>query len=302
MNYIVTGGAGFIGSNLVEQLITNGNTVHIIDNLTSGDIRNLTTTYSKVTFSPKFEEKTPEKCDGIYHLGFPSSSPMYKKDPKLVASALHDTIQVFEYASTKKIPVVYASTSSLYNGNPTPWSETLTVKITDYYTETRYYVERLAELYHNLKNLNTFGLRLFSVYGENEKYKGQYANLVSQFIWDMVADKSPLIYFDGEQKRDFIHQSDVVNAFIKAMELLDPKKSICDVVNVGTGKNYSLNELVKMINKGIGSQLKPTYENPNLKNYVQDTLADTTKMHKLIGKHKIDLPKGLEKVIQATKK
>lgn len=302
MNYIVTGGAGFIGSNLVERLITGGHTVHIIDNLTSGDIRNLTNTYSKATFSPKFSEKNPEKCDGVYHLGFPSSSPMYKRDPQLVAAALHDTIEVFEYASAKKIPVVYASTSSLYNGNLTPWSETLPVKVTDYYTETRYYVERLADLYHNLKNLNTYGLRLFSVYGENEKYKGQYANLVSQFIWDMVTDKRPLIYFDGEQRRDFIHQSDVVAAFIKAMGLLELKESVCDVVNVGTGRSCSLNELVEMINKELGTDLQPKYENPNLKNYVQDTLADTTKMHRLIGEHRVDLHEGLVKVIKATKK
>jgi len=302
MYFIVTGGAGFIGSNLVERLTTSAHTVHIVDNLMSGDIRNLAATYDKVTFSPKFEGKCLEKCDGIYHLGFPSSSPMYRKDPKLVASALHDTIEVFEYASTKRIPVVYASTSSIYNGNPTPWNESMPVNVTDYYTETRYYVERLAELYNKLKDLSSYGLRLFSVYGENEKYKGQYANLVSQFIWDMVADKRPLIYFDGEQKRDFIHQSDVVAAFIKAMELLLPQNSICDVVNVGTGRSYSLNELVKMINKELGKDIKPIYENPNVKNYVQDTLADTTKMHKLLGKHKVDLRTGLEKVINAVRK
>jgi UDP-glucose 4-epimerase len=301
MNYIVTGGAGFIGSHLVERLVSGGSEVHVVDNLLSGNIRNLEHVIEKVAFSPTFKAVGAERCDGVYHLGFPSSSPMYKKEPQLVATAVRDTIDVFEYSSAKRIPLVYASTSSIYNGNPTPWDESLPVKVTDYYTETRFYVERLAQLYKNVKGLDSLGLRLFSVYGENEKYKGEYANLVSQFIWDMVADKRPLIYFDGEQRRDFIHQSDVVNGFMQAMKILQSGSGVCDVVNVGTGKGYSLNELVQMINKLLGKNIEPRYENRDIKNYVQDTLANTSKMHKVLGKHKVELSEGLQRVIKATK-
>ena len=299
MNYIVTGGAGFIGSHLVEQLVSGGSDVHVVDNLMSGNIRNLVKVIDKVTFSPTFKSGM-ESCDGVFQLGFPSSSPMYKKDPQLLTSALHDTIEVFEYASAKKVPIVYASTSSIYNGNPTPWEESLPVKVTDYYSETRFFVERLAQLYRNLRGLDTMGLRLFSVYGENEKYKGEFANLVSQFIWDMVADRQPLIYFDGEQRRDFTYQSDVVACFMRAMKLLESGGGVSDVVNVGTGVDYSLNELVQMINKILGKSIEPRYENRDIKNYVQNTLANTSKMHRLLGKHKVELNEGLKRVIKAT--
>jgi UDP-glucose 4-epimerase len=147
-----------------------------------------------------------------------------------------------------------------------------------------------------LKLVNSIGLRLFSVYGENERYKGRYANLVSQFIWAMMRGDRPEIYFDGKQRRDFVYQSDVVDCFIKAMKIAQGNP-ICEIVNVGTGRNYSLNELVNEINKALGKKIDPVYRDVDIPNYVQDTFADTTKMGKMFGSHKVELSEGITRII-----
>ena len=294
MKYIVTGGAGFIGSHLVERLVKDKHGVTVIDNLSSGNIKNLTNVLQEIEYVPSLGSLSG--FDGMFHLGFPSSSPMYRQNPSLVADVTRDMIKILEYSAKEDIPIVYAATSSIYNGNPTPWSEDLPIHVTDYYTEARYAAERLARLYHNLKLVNSIGLRLFSVYGENEHYKGIYANLVSQFIWAMMKSERPEIYFNGEQRRDFTYQLDVVDCFIKAMKIAH-KVPVCEVVNVGTGRNYSLNELVTIINEALGKEIEPVYRDIDIPNYVQDTLADTTKMRKILGSHKVELREGIARII-----
>jgi UDP-glucose 4-epimerase len=296
MKYLVTGGAGFIGSHLVERLVQNDHEVKVIDNLTSGNIRNLTPVIDKIAYAPSLEALTDSDFDGVFHLGFPSSSPMYRQTPGLVAEVTRDMINILEYSAKEDTPIIYATTSSIYNGNPTPWREDQPIHVTDYYTEARYAAERLARLYHNLKAVKSIGLRLFSVYGENERYKGKYANLVSQFIWSMMRDERPEIYFDGEQRRDFIYQSDVVDCFLKAMKTAS-ENPVCETVNVGTGRNHSLNELVGEINKALDKNIEPTYRNVDIPNYVQDTLADTNKMRRMLGSHKVELSEGIRRII-----
>ena len=298
MKYIVTGGAGFIGSHLVERLMQNKHKVQVIDNMISGNIKNIASLLQKIDYTPSLETLSESSFDGIFHLGFPSSSPMYRQNPSLVADVSRDMIKILEYSAKEDIPIIYATTSSVYNGNPTPWREDLPIHVTDYYTEARYAAERLARLYHNLKDVNSIGLRLFSVYGENERYKGQYANLVSQFIWAMMKDERPEIYFDGEQRRDFIYQSDVVDCFIMAMKIAS-QKPVCDIINVGTGKSYSLNELVQKINTALDKNIEPIYKSPEIRNYIRDTRADTEKMKKIIGGSKVDFSEGITRVISS---
>jgi len=168
----------------------------------------------------------------------------------------------------------------------------------DFYTEGRYAMERIAEVYNKLYGLKCIVLRLFSVYGPREEYKGKYANLVSQFLWSINKDEQPIIFGDGTQTRDFIWVKDVVKAYLLAME----KDIDFDVFNVGTGKNYSLNEVVEIINKTLGKNVKPKYvENP-IKNYVFHTLADTTKAENVLKfKAKVSLEDGI-KILANTNK
>ena len=295
MNVIVTGGCGFIGSNLVERLLEKGYRVIVFDNLSTGNLKNIEGLDVKFFNEPY--EKIPlltRDIDVIFHLGIPSSSPMYKRDPYLVGKAINEAITILEYARKNKCKIVYASTSSLYNGNPTPYREDMPIYVTDYYTECRYAIERLAKLYNSLFNVKSVGLRLFSVYGPKEKYKGEYANIVSQFLWLIQRDEPPIIFGDGSQTRDFIYVKDVVEAFILAAE----REFDCEIFNVGTGVAYSFNEVVDLINKLLGKNVKPIYKPNPIKNYVYHTLADTTKAEKVLGfKAKVSLEEGIKSLI-----
>jgi len=295
MLYVVTGGAGFIGSHLVDRILERGDEVIVIDNFHTGTPRNLIGKDVRLIQGNSGEiAKLNEKVDGIFHLGIYSSSPMYKKDRSLISKAIEDFIVLIDWATKNKVKIVFASTSSVYNGNPIPWSEDMSIKPMDFYTEARYAMERLAEVYNKLYGTSVIALRLFSVYGEREEHKGKYANLVSQFIWSVLQGRKPVIYGDGTQTRDFIYVGDVVEAFIKAME----SDVDFDIFNVGTGKNYSLNELLNVLGKVMGREIEAEYvENP-IKNYVMHTLADTTKSEKVLGfKAKVSLEDGIKKIL-----
>ena len=284
MKYIVTGGCGFIGSNLVMRLAKDKNEAIAIDNLSTGLVSNLP---GKFPILKSISEiKKIEDADGIFHLGIPSSTPLYRNDRSLVGKAISEFIQIMEYARESRIRVVYASSSSVYNGNKVPYREDMPILVTDFYTEARYAMERLAKLYWDFYKVRSVGLRLFSVYGENEKSKGTFANLVSQIIWAKESGKVFDIYNRGETTRDFIHVSDAVEAFIKAMNFdLD-----CDVFNIGTGRVYTINQIIE----AVGLKNYRYVETP-IKNYVDKTLADTRKAEKVLGfRAKIDVMEYLK--------
>jgi UDP-glucose 4-epimerase len=300
MEAVVTGGCGFIGSNLVERLLSEGNTVKIFDNLSTGNTNNLKGLGVKIFNEPYSKiSSLVQEPDIIFHLGIPSSSPMYRKNPRLVGEAINDAITIFEYAKNSECKVVYASSSSLYNKNKPPYSEDMPIFVTDYYTECRYAIERLAELYNTLYEVKSVGLRFFSVYGSRERYKGKYANIITQFLWEILKNEQLVIFGDGNQTRDFIYIEDVVEALILAKE----KDFKCEIFNVGTGIAHSFNQIINILNESLGKNIKPFYKPNPIKNYVYNTLADTTKAEKNLGfKAKISLKQGITRLINEERK
>jgi UDP-glucose 4-epimerase len=298
MKILVIGGAGFIGSNLVEELV-NKHDVIVLDNFHTGSMENLKAVKNKIKIVRAFCNNVLKlnlpKIDVIFHFGIPSSSPMYKENPMHVGEAINGAISVFEFARKNNSKVIFSSTSSLYNGLEPPHKEDMEIKVTDYYTEARLCIERLAKLYHTLHHVKSIGLRFFSVYGFHEKAKGSYANIVSQFLWKMKKGEAPIIYGDGNQTRDFIFVRDVVDACIKAME----SNIECDVFNVATGVETSFNKVIDLLNDALGTNIKPKYiENP-IKNYVERTLGDTRKAEKHLGfKYKYTLRDGIRELIK----
>lgn len=297
MRALVTGGAGFIGSNLVEALMDSCE-VTVLDSFHTGSMKNL----EGIGKDVKVIRGSCNDClalglkpDVIYHLGIPSSSPMYKKNPMLVGEAVNGTVAIMELARQSGCrKVVLASSSSLYNGVTPPHREDAAIKVTDYYTEARLAIERIAELYYKLYDIDYAAMRFFSVYGLHEEAKGQYANMITQFLWGMRDGKAPVIFGDGTQTRDFTYVSDIVDALILAS-----KKGTngTGVFNVGTGKSYSFNYVVDLLNIKLGKDLKPVYKENPIKNYVMHTLADTSKIEGLGFKPRYSLEEGLNEIL-----
>lgn len=297
---LVTGGAGFIGSNLVENLVGKVEEITVLDNLSTGSKENLERVMDQINFIEGPCSKILNfdlNPDFIFHFSIPSSSPMYKEDHMLVGQAINDFIRVFDLAEENNADVVYASTSSMYGPKDPPHREDMEFNPFDYYTEARLEMERLAEMYHKLHGINSVGMRFFSVYGPHELAKENFANIISQFCWKLIKGERPVIYGDGTQTRDFTHVKDVVRACILAAEKAN--EIGCDAINVGTGVETTFNEVVENLNSLLGKDIEPKcVENP-IDNYVERTKADTSKAKEELGfEARIDVDKGMRKVVQ----
>jgi len=298
---LCTGAAGFIGSNLVKDLIKD-NEVIAVDNLVSGDLGNLADVMDKITFinassGDVLGLEQLKGIDGIFHLGITASSVFYRDDPSLTGLSVSDFISILELAKREKCRVVYASTSSIYNGNETPYKETQDIYVKDFYSEVRYFFERLALLYCNFYQVESIGLRFFSVYGPNERGKGDRANLVSQFLWSMQAGESPVVWEQGTQERDFIYIEDVIDA----MKLSMKSDIKCDVFNIGTGKSYTLNELILILNRLLDKNIPTKFIDNPMKGrayYAQYHLADIAKAKSVLGfTAKFSLVEGIKQIL-----
>ena len=309
MNILVTGGLGFIGSNIAERLLREGHDVWIIDNFHTGSEVNIEEMKNNgMKIKGKLQEvmradagqiekvTAGRRFDVIFHNGIYSSTPMYRENPVLTAKVIEDWILLLEYARKTDAKVVYASTSSLYNGQKPPHRENMSVTITDFYSEARVMMERLAQLYKKMHGLKPVGLRYFSVYGPHEISKKKYANLISQFMWDLKAGRQPIVYGDGTQTRDFTYVEDIVEANMLAIKYPE-----CDVFNTGTGTSITIKEMLVVLGRMMNSppELEAKFIINPIKNYVQHTMANTEKAEKLLKfKAKHTLEQGIAKLIQ----
>jgi len=299
MKILITGGAGFIGSNLVEELLKGNNEIVVVDNLSTGSLDNIARFKGKFKFIQASAGEVLGLTElkgigGIYHLGVPSTTALYRNDPYLVGVAINDFIAILELAKRENCKIVWASSSSVYNGNKPPFTEEMPVLIKDFYTEARYGMERLAKLYYDFYGVRSVGFRFFSVYGPHEEAKKTFANLVSQFLWAMRKGDQPEIYGDGTQTRDFTYVGDILAGFMAGMA----SNIDCDIFNLGTSHHCSLNELVEILNTLLGTDIKPVYRKNPLKNYVQDTLADVSKVKSMLGwMAKVELREGIKKIL-----
>ncbi|MBI2085223.1 MAG: NAD-dependent epimerase/dehydratase family protein [Candidatus Aenigmarchaeota archaeon] len=298
MKTLLTGGAGFIGSNMAAELLTIGREVTVLDNFFTGDRNNIPPGV-EVIHKACEDFTAKEKFDEIYHFGVYSSSPQYKKNPKLCGAAVNGMISILEIARQSNCPVVFASSSSLYSELEPPHKEDMIIKVTDYYTEARYSMERLAELYNRLYGVRSAAMRFFSVYGPNERAKGEFANIITQFLWCIQKNERPLIFGDGKQTRDFIHVKDLIRGCTLAMNGLKENKFQREVFNLGTGVETSFNQVVDALNKALGTSIQAEHKDNAIKNYVSRTRADTRKAKNILGfEAKTTLADGVNKLIK----
>ncbi len=274
---VVTGGAGFIGSHIANTISLDGGTkVVAFDNLSLGTPSNLSHAVTFVRGSVMDFDTIldiTKGCDYIFHSAALSSSPMFKDDPREgVEVNTIGFMNVMESARRNNIKkVIFASSSSVYNGQPIPFKESQVISPKTFYEASFYCREVLARTYHLEFGLNSVGLRYFSVYGLNERHKGMYANNISQFLWEMKKGQAPTIYGDGTQTRDFTSVDDVVQANILAAKA---EKQSFRIYNVGTGIETSFSKVVDIINQILGTEISPVYVDNPIKNYVYRTKAD----------------------------
>lgn len=281
---LVTGGAGFIGSNLAEMLVERDVEVKILDSMYLGTPENLEGLDVEIIEGSVMDDgkvkEAVEGCDTVFHNAARSSAPMHKENPAEGARInIEGFVNVVEEAMDQDVEkVVYASTSSMYGSVEPPHREDMGEKPTNRYSASKMARELYADVYAQ-KGLDITGIRYFSVYGPREKAKGRFANIISQFLWKMLDDESPKVFGDGEQTRDFTFVKDIARANILAAE----KGESGQYYNIGTGKETSFNTVVDKLNEELGKDIEPeNVENP-IKNYVRRTRADISRAKEDLG-------------------
>ncbi len=305
MKVLVTGGCGFIGSNIAEALADEYEVV-VLDNMFLGSISNISAVKDRVKIvkgdilDAELVNKTAD-VDFILHEAAASSSPMFKQDlGGSFAVNINGFINVLNAAKENSVKrVIFASTSSIYGNTPGCLKEDMSVSPPNFYAVTKLCDENLARIYSQEYGIETVGLRYMSIYGPHECSKGIYANLVSQFLWDIKKGKKPVIYGNGKQTRDFTYVKDAVHANILAMEAR--KKFLGEIFNIGTGNSVSLNEMVGILNKVLGKEIEPEYiENP-VKNYIMMQKADLSKARRILDyEPRFTLEQGIRDMVSSS--
>lgn len=302
-NVVVTGGSGFIGSNLT-QVLSRENQVTVIDDLSTGyleNIQNLIDSH-RINFIKgsitdlNLLHKTFKDVDYVFHEAAIPSVPRSVKDPvRSNYINVNGTLNVLVAAKDNGVrKVVYASSSSAYGDAPTlPKKEDMKPCPLSPYAISKLAGEYYCQVFTEVYGLHTASLRYFNVYGPRQDPTSEYAAVVPKFIINISNDKSPVIYGDGEQTRDFTFVHDVINANILAAE-----SSTIGIFNIAGGKRISINGLAKLIMKITGKELELTYENSRPGD-VEHSLADISKAkEKLNYEPKFDLIDGLKEAVK----
>ncbi|MCL5126567.1 MAG: NAD-dependent epimerase/dehydratase family protein [Deltaproteobacteria bacterium] len=314
--FLVTGGAGFIGSHLVEALLENGHHVSVIDNFVTGKIENLSN-LGGGRFIPDrdFEIvqgditcyetllKVSQGVDGIFHQAALGSVPRSVADPLTTQQVnANGTLNVFWAALKNGVPrVVFASSSSVYGSSVTlPKKEGSEGLPLSPYALTKKINEEHGKLFKDLYGLDTIGLRYFNVYGPRQDPNSEYAAVMPRFVTRLLSGSSPIIYGTGLQSRDFTFVKDVVRANLISMEA--PSEVCGASYNVGKGDQINLLELLDNLKELLGTQIAPVFEPPRPGD-VMHSSADTKLANEKLGfQAQWALRKGLEASIEYYRK
>ncbi len=294
---IVTGAAGFIGSNLVNKLIELGAHVYAIDNLVYSPKDNI---HPKAVFikgdvrdAHIFKKLPKQKYHYLFHFAGPSSTILFDRD--LVESTSitqQGFLNCLQYCASEHIRFVYPSSGSLYAGSDLPHTETKSLNLTalNTYAKNKLMIEQLAAVYW--PKIHSLGLRILAGFGPGEDHKGEFASVVYTLCRSMYVGKSPVIWGDGTQRRDFIFIDDIVRiTLILAVNCDEP------IINVGKGTDVDFLETVKLINNELKTDIKPTFI-PRPQLYLEITLADTKLLKKYYKGSFTSVKEGIHKTIK----
>jgi len=285
--FLVTGGAGFIGSNICKRLVSQGCFVRVVDNLLTGKKSNLAGVIDKIEFiqadmgDSEVAQSAMKDIDVVLHEGALPSVPVSIENPaathKHCIDATFTLLMAARDAGVKRF--VYAASSSAYGDAPTsPKVETMPASPLSPYAVAKLTGEYYCSVFCKIYGLETVSLRYFNVFGPFQDPASQYAAAIPAFVTAILKDEPPTIYGDGEQSRDFTYIDNVVDANLLAARAKSTKG---EVVNIACGKAVTVNEIIYMINNLLGKSVKPTYTPPRPGD-VKHSLADITAAQNLI--------------------
>ena len=303
---LVTGGAGFIGSHIVDRLLDEGFKVKVVDNLSTGEMKNLAQHEGKQSFHfiegdiRNFDlvKKEVKGVDAVFHEAALVSVPRSVENPLLSNDVnVTGTVNLLKACVDAHVKrFVFASSCSVYGDNETlPTHENLMPMPLSPYAVSKLAAENYVKIFHDVYGIETAILRYFNVYGPRQKY-GPYSGVISIFINRLLENKPPIIYGDGEQTRDFVYIEDVVEANMLALS----KRNIAgEVFNISTGEAITINTLARSLRKIMGkTDLEVVYAEPRPGD-IRNSYADINKARKNLGyEPTVKLDKGLNELIK----
>lgn len=306
MLYLVTGGAGFIGSNIVKEILHRGDKVRVLDNFATGKRENILFYNDHPNLemiegdlrSFHIVRNAVKGVDYVLHQGALPSVPRSINDP-ITSNDVNilGTLNVLEAAKEFKVKrVVFASSSSVYGNTETlPKVETMPVAPLSPYAVTKYAAERYCQIYTQIYGLETVCLRYFNVFGPNQDPTSQYSAVIPKFIKAIQEDRQPVIFGDGSQSRDFTFVTNNVEANLLACVA---EKAAGEVFNIACGIKYTLIELVNEINKVLGKNIEPIFDKDRTGD-VKHSLADISKAQNLLGYNvKVAFSEGIRQTVE----
>jgi nucleoside-diphosphate-sugar epimerase len=288
MRYLVTGGAGFIGSNMVDELVRRGHEVAVLDNLSAGNEANLAGVRNKIDFregSITDLAAVQSACRGmdyVIHLAARTSVPQSVKDPLETNHVNIDgTLNVLVAARDAKVRrIVYAASSAAYGESPTqPKRETMPSEPISPYGVTKYVGELYAQVFGRVYGLENASVRFFNVFGPRQDPTSQYSGVLSRFMLAVIEGQPPVVYGDGEQSRDFTYIENIVDETLRACEA---KGASGLMFNGGTGARITLNQVLKLLEKITGKKIQAKYDPPRTGD-IRDSQADLSLARKVLG-------------------
>jgi len=286
-HYLVTGGAGFIGSHLCEELVRRGERVRVVDSLITGKRQNLAH-LPQVEFMEgdladiDVARRAVHGIEYVLHQAAIPSVPRSVEDPLTSNRANIDaSVNILVAARDAKVKrLVYAGSSSAYgNSEVLPKVETMPTAPLSPYALQKLVAEQYCQMFTTLYGFETVTIRYFNVFGPRQDPSSPYSGVISLFISALCDGRRPTIYGDGEQTRDFTYVANVVDGVLRACHA--PEAS-GEVINVATAGRISLNQLFAIVKREVGSSLEPNYSNPRAGD-VRDSQADIGKAQRLLG-------------------
>jgi nucleoside-diphosphate-sugar epimerase len=301
---LVTGGAGFIGSHLAEALSQLGASVVVLDDLSGGSRENLTS-FGPVEFvegsvlDRDLLARATRGCKYVFHQAALGSVPRSVEQPRLYNAVNTDgTLNVLEAAREARVArVMFAASSSAYGENPVPWVETMPVQPRSPYAATKVAGEALLQAYSASYGLDTACLRYFNIFGPRQNANSAYAAVIAAFAKALLAGKSPVIFGDGEQSRDFTYVHNTIHANLLAARRVEPIRG--EVLNVGCGTQVTVNELAGLMAELLNAPgRRPVYE-PERAGDLKHSFADLGRVESMLDYRPIvDFRTGLEQTVR----